>query len=203
MWEGSILKLVQRGVRFFLKDHDVSVGDYPRNARMMLGSLLGAFAAILQSAGLIGGFGYAFSMMATGPIVLATIISAQFGLLTYVVTAILLLIIQPSEVLVFLFTTGLLGVALGLGFKWATRKITVTLAGGLALTVGILLLLFIFHFPILGPSLSSDINVIAILAIAGFSIVYSWIWMRVSLAGIRQLNKRVMRIHRDGSGRSS
>ncbi|MDQ1143919.1 hypothetical protein QE429_000746 [Bacillus sp. SORGH_AS 510] len=195
-----MLKLIQRGVHFFLKAHDVSVVDYPKNTRMILGSLLGAIAAILQSAGLIGGIGYAFSMMATGPIVLATIISAQFGLLTYVVTAILLLIIQPSEVLVFLFTTGLLGVALGLGFRWAKRKVSVTLAGGLALTVGILLLLFMFHFPILGPSLSSDRNVITILAIAGFSLLYSWIWMRLSLAGIRQLNKRVIRIHKDSSG---
>jgi hypothetical protein len=186
-----MLKLLQRGVHFFLKAHDVSVLDYPRNTKMILGSVLGAIAAILQSAGLIGGFGYAFSMMATGPIVLATIISAQFGLLTYVVTALLLVIIQPSEVLVFLFTTGLLGVALGLGFKWTKRKISVTLAGGLALTAGILLLLFIFNFPVLGPSLSSDVNAITILAIAGFGLVYSWIWMRVSMAGIRQLDKRV------------
>lgn len=200
-----MLKWGQRGVRFFLKAHDVSVGEYPRNTRMILGSLLGAIAAILQSAGLIGGIGYAFSMMATGPIVLATILSAQFGLLTYVVTALLLLIIQPSEVLVFLFTTGLLGVALGLGFKWTKRKITVTLSGGLALTTGILLLLLLFHFPILGPSLSSEVNAQAILAIAGFGLFYSWMWMRISMIGIKQVNKRVMKkihsnpIHRDGS----
>ncbi|ULT57325.1 hypothetical protein L1999_01545 [Neobacillus drentensis] len=184
--------MLKRGIRFLLKVHEVSVVDYPRNTKMLLGSLLGAIAAILQSAGLIGGFGYAFSMMATGPIVLSTVISVQFGLLTYVVTAILLLIIQPSEVLVFLFTTGLLGVALGLGFKWSKQKISVTLTGGLALSAGILLLLFIFHFPVLGPSISSDINPTTILAIEGFSIVYSWIWMRVSIAGIRQITKRVM-----------
>lgn len=186
------MKWFQRGVRFFLKAHDVSVVDYPRNIKMILGSLLGAIAAILQSAGLIGGFGYAFSMMATGPIVLATIISAQFGLLTYVVTAILLLIIQPSEVLVFLFTTGLLGVALGLGFKWVKRKVSVTVTGGLALSAGILLLLLMFRFPVLGPSLSSDVNGTTILAIAGFSLGYSWIWMRLSLSAIRLVNKRVM-----------
>ncbi|MEH7095464.1 hypothetical protein [Neobacillus vireti] len=187
-----MLKVLNSGIRFFLKAHEVSVVEYPRNTKMLLGSLLGAIAAILQSAGLIGGFGYVFSMMATGPIVLSTVISVQFGLLTYVVTAILLLIIQPSEVLVFLFTTGLLGVALGLGFKWSRRKISVTLTGGLALSAGILLLLLIFHFPVLGPSFSRDVNATTILAIEGFSIVYSWIWMSVSIAGIRQINKRVM-----------
>ena len=186
------MKVLKMGIRFFLKAHEVSVADYPRNTKMLLGSLLGAIAAILQSDGLIGGFGYAFSMMATGPMVLSTVISVQFGLLTYIVTATLLLIIQPSEVLVFLFTTGLLGVALGLGFKWSRRKVSVTLTGGLALSAGILLLLFVFHFPVLGPSISSDVNATTILAIEGFSIVYSWIWMRLSIAGLRQINKRVM-----------
>ncbi|WP_160723679.1 hypothetical protein [Bacillus sp. USDA818B3_A] len=187
------MKLLRKGVDFFWKTHEISVAEYQRNTKMVLGSLLGVIAAILQSAGLIGGFGYAFSMMATGPIALATIISAQFGMLTYIVTALLLLMIQPSEVLVFLFTTGLLGVALGLGFKWTRRIISVALAGGLALSIGILLLLVVFHFPVLGPSLSKNVNVQTILAVTSFSLIYSWIWMRVSLAGMRQINKRVMR----------
>lgn len=183
-----MLKTVKK---FFLKTHDVSVADYPRNTKMLLGSLLGAIAAILQSAGLIGGFGFAFSMMATGPIILSTIISVQFGLLSYAVTAILLLMIQPSEVLVFLFTTGLLGIAIGLGFKWSSRNISVALSGGLALAAGILSLLFLFNFPILGPSISGDVSLYTILAIGGFSILYSWIWMKVSMTGIRHIHKRV------------
>jgi hypothetical protein len=188
---GILVKLSHKGLPFF-QDHHVSVAEYPRNTKMILGSLLGAIAAILQSAGLIGGVGYAFSMMATGPIVLATIISAHFGVLTYVVTGLLLLVIQPSEVLVFLFTTGLLGVALGLGFKWSRRTLSVIIVGGLALTVGILLLLNLFHLPVLGPSLSKKVNVLSILGIAVFSLIYSWIWMRVSMSGMKQLNKRVM-----------
>lgn len=185
------MKLSRIRVRFF-QEHHVSVAEYPRNTKMILGSLLGAIAAILQSAGLIGGFGYLFSMMATGPIVLATIISARFGILTYAVTGLLLLVIQPSEVLVFLFTTGLLGVTLGLGFKWSRRILSVTLIGGLSLTMGILLLLNLFHFPVLGPSLSSKVTFLSALAIAAFSLIYSWIWMRVSMSGMKQLNKRVM-----------
>ena len=188
-----MLKLSRKGEHFFLKTHNVTDPEYQRNTKMVLGSLLGAIAAILQSAGLIGGFGYAFSMMATGTIVLATIISTQFGLLTYVVTALLLLIIQPSEVLVFMFTNGLLGVALGLGFKWTRRIVSVSLVGGLALTSGILLLLMVFHFPVLGPSLSRNVNIPIILAIAGFCYIYSLIWIRVSMSGMNQLNKRVMK----------
>jgi hypothetical protein len=188
---GILVKLSHKGLSFF-KDHHVSVAEYPRNTKMILGSLLGAIAAILQSAGFIGGVGYAFSMIATGPIVLATIISAHFGVLTYVVTGLLLLVIQPSEVLVFLFTTGLFGVALGLGFKWSRRIVSVTLIGGIALTLGILLLLKLFHFPVLGPSLSSNVNVLSILGIACFSLIYSWIWMRLSMSGMKQLTKRVM-----------
>jgi len=178
-------------VGLVVKAHNVSVAGYQRTTKMIVGSLLGASTAILQSAGLIGGFGFAFSMMATGPIVLAAIISARFGLLTYIVTALLLLMLQPSEVLVFLFTTGLLGISLGLAFKWTKRKVSVTLAGGFALTTGILLLLLLFRFPILGPSLSSNITAPTILAITGFSILYSWGWMKISIVLMKQLTKRV------------
>ncbi|MEH7117163.1 hypothetical protein V7128_07035 [Neobacillus vireti] len=59
--------------------------------------------------------------------------------------------------------------------------------------MGILLLLSLFHFPVLGPSFSKNVNFLSILAIAGFSLLYSWIWMKISMSGMKQLNKRVMR----------
>lgn len=183
------MSFLEKVVGIFRKEHEIAAMEYSKNAKMVIGSLLGALAAILQSAGLIGGIGYAFSIMATGPIILATIISMRFGILAYAVTALLLVILQPSEVLVFLFTTGLLGVALGVGFRLVKSKTSVTFTGGLALTAGIAILLYLFHFPVLGPSISNNVSGEVLVGILLFGLFYSWLWMRLSIVGMKQLNK--------------
>jgi hypothetical protein len=161
--------------------------------KLVVGSLLGAFAAILQSAGLIGGIGYAFSIMAAGPIVLASVLSVRIGLLTYAVTTFILVILQPSEVLVFLFTTGLLGIALGIGFKFCKTRSMVSVIGGTLLSAGILIVLYIFQFPVLGPSISSKISGTVVGGVFLFGLFYSWICMNLSVLGMKHLNKVMVR----------
>ncbi|MBT2663576.1 hypothetical protein [Bacillus sp. ISL-45] len=180
-------------INLFQKEHQAIPGHRSKNVKLITGSLLGAIAAILQSAGLFGGLGYAFSIAATGPIVLATVISARIGFLTYVVTAMLLIFLQPSEVLIFVFTTGLLGVSLGTGFKLAKNQTSVTITGGLSLASGILTLLYLFQFPVLGPAISSKISVSVTIGVIVFSLLYSFIWMRLSLAGMKYLNRLMVR----------
>jgi hypothetical protein len=180
-------------INLFQKEHQAIPGNHSKNVKLITGSLLGAIAAILQSAGLFGGLGYAFSILATGPIVLATVISARIGFLTYVVTAMLLIFLQPSEVLIFVFTTGLLGVSLGGGFKLAKNLTSVTITGGLSLASGILILLYLFQFPVLGPALSSKISGSVTIGVIVFSLLYSFIWMRLSLAGMKYLNRLMVR----------
>jgi hypothetical protein len=175
------------------REHMTAPVTHSNNVKLITGSLLGAIAAIFQSAGLFGGVGYIFSIMATGPIVLATLTSLRIGFLTYMVTGLLLMIIQPSEVLIFLFTTGLLGVSLGAGFRKAKRQTTVTFIGGLALATGIMAMLYVFRFPVLGPGVSTTINAGVPAAIFVFSIFYSFIWMRVSMIGMKYLNRIIVR----------
>lgn len=182
-------------MRMFTAHHEITTSHFSKTNRLVLGSLLGAVAAIFQSAGLIAGIGYLFSMLATGPIIMATILSVRIGVLTYILTTLLLVIIQPTEVIVFLFTTGLLGVSLGIGFKVLKQKTLVTIAGGVSLAVGIMMLLYLFQFPILGPQVTSDASVTVILGILSFCLLYSWLWMRVSIIAMKQMNRK----QRDGS----
>jgi hypothetical protein len=190
----SLLRIdyLSRGVlliNLFQIEHHTIPGHHSKNVKLITGSLLGAIAAILQSAGLFGGIGYAFSIMATGPIVLATVISARIGFLTYLVTAMLLIFLQPSEVLIFVFTTGLLGVSLGVGFRLAKKQTAVTIAGGLSLASGILILLYLFQFPVLGPAIQSEVSAIVAIGVILFCLFYSLIWMRLSMAGMKYLNR--------------
>jgi hypothetical protein len=187
------MRLIKWTVGVFKKKHEILAVPYSQNMKLVIGSLLGAVAAILQSAGLIGGIGYAFSIMATGPIVLATVISIRIGLLTYAVTTFLLIILQPSEVLVFLFTTGLLGISLGIGFKVYHMATTVSLIGGTSLTAGILMLLYLFQFPVLGPSITNEVNGTVVIGVFLFGLFYSWIWTNLSMIGMRHLNKVMLR----------
>src|SRR6478735_5589776 len=80
-------------------------------------ALLTTLSAILQSA---GGFipvaGLFISPFATTPVIISTALSGKYGFLGYLLTIFLLVLIQPSEVLIFTFTTGLLGIGIGLAF---------------------------------------------------------------------------------------
>lgn len=156
------------------------VDGYSRTKKLVVGSILAAFATIFQSAGIFVGIGYAFSILATMPIVLSAIISIHLGIMSYFLTILLLLIIQPSEIFVFPFTTGLLGLSLGIAFRWWKSRIAITFFGGIILAAGILFLLYIVKFPVLGPSVSHTFHVRVVFVILMFSLFYSMVWMGLS-----------------------
>ena len=171
----------------------VTMERYSKTMRLVLGALLGSIAVIFQSAGVFTGVGFIMSMMSTGPLVLSSLLSLRIGVMTYFVTAILLAVIQPSELLVFLFTTGLLGLSLGVGLKYLKRSLLIISFAALCLTLGITILLYGLQFPILGPSISSQFNGIVILGTFVFSLLYSWIWKEISIYGFKFLHKIFIR----------
>ncbi|MEH7254475.1 hypothetical protein V7111_20390 [Neobacillus niacini] len=172
---------------------DVTVDFYSKTTRLVMGALLGSIAVILQSAGIFTGIGYIFSMLATGPIVLSCLLSTRIGLMTYIVTICLLAVVQPSELLVFPFTTGLLGLSIGYGLKYIKRPVFIVFFAAFCLTTGICILLYGIGFPVLGPSVSSEFNGLLFLATFIFSIVYGWIWLRVSILAFNLLHKVIFR----------
>lgn len=163
--------------------------SYSKTMRLVVGALLGSIAVIFQSAGIFTGIGYILSMMSTCPLVLASLLSLRIGVMTYFVTAFLLAMFQPSELLVFLFTTGLLGLSLGIGLKYLKRSIFIIPFAALCLTLGISILLYGFKFSILGPSVTSHFSSMVILGTFAFSLLYSWIWKKLSISAFKVLNK--------------
>jgi hypothetical protein len=170
-----------------------NIDSYSTTMRLVVGALLGSIAVIFQSAGIFTGIGYILSMMSTGPLVLASLMSLRIGIMTYFVTLFLLTIFQPSELLVFLFTTGLLGLSLGIGLKFLKRGIVIIPSAALCLTLGISILLYGFQFPILGPSITSQFSSMMILVTYAFSLLYSWIWKKISIAAFKLLNNVLSR----------
>jgi len=155
-------------------------------------AFLGALTALFQSAGgFLPGPGYLLSMLSTAPVVMAALISLRSGLTAYVLSIVLLLLIQPSELIVFPFTTGLLGLALGFSIARSKNRIQVVLVSALALWAGIALVLYAFRFPLLGPSVAQSFDIATATYIFLFSLLYSAIWTDISLRLLARLRKSV------------
>lgn len=171
----------------------IALDSYSITTKMVMGAILASLAAIFQSVGVFVGIGYVVSILTTWPIVVATVLTFRMGFMTYILTILLLAIIQPSELFVFPFTTGLLGLSLGLGLRVTKSGPVIVAFAATTLTLGILVLLYALRFPILGPSITSEIDVRVILCVFVFSSLYSWLWLRLSIYGLKTLHRVVQK----------
>lgn len=164
--------------------------NHLRSKRLIIIALFSALAATFQSAGgFWPGVGYLISPFATAPIMVSTIYSVRSGFISYLVTIILLLIIQPSEIIVFPFTTGLLGLGIGIGYLKLRYRVVMIAFSSLCLLVGVSILLYGLQFPVLGPTVSSSFNFTMLGWIAIFSFLYSWLWVDLSQVLLKRMNK--------------
>lgn len=158
--------------------------------KIALGSMFSTMTLLFQSAGgIFPGPGHILSILTTAPILFSTFIAIPLGLSCYFVTTLLLFILQPSEVPIFLFCTGLLGIGIGFGFHYFKSEIPVLLSGGISLTLGIYSLVYGFNFFILGPAFSTSFHYLPATAIFLFSLLYTWLYMEVSLIFIKRISK--------------
>jgi hypothetical protein len=153
--------------------------------KLVAAALMGLIAAILQAAGgVIPGIGMVISPFSTAPIIISMLISPLFGFLSYLLTIFLLLLIQPSELIIFPFTTGAMAIGIGLGLILFNKSWKVITFSSLFLSLGIFLLLYIFQFPVLGPFLI-EFRIWNIILIYSLSLLYCWFWIELILRLLR------------------
>ena len=161
---------------------------HKKTRKLILGSIFACIAAILQSAGgILPGIGYFLSPLATAPILLCSMLSISFGIVSYFQTILLLFILQPTELIIFPFTTGLLGLGIGASFYFFRNRLSIIATGTILLMLGIMNLLFIFHFPVLGPAVSESFSFLTTGRIFLFSFLYSWLWVEIALIVFKRL----------------
>ena len=159
-----------------------------RTMKLILVSIFACVAAILQAAGgFLPGIGYFISPLATAPILLCSMFSIPYGVMTYLLTIMLLCILQPTELIVFPFTTGLLGLGIGASFYFFRKRLSIIAAGAILLMLGIMSLIFIFHFPVLGPAVSVSFSFLTTGSIFLFAFLYSWLWVEIALIIFKRL----------------
>ncbi|GAB3053433.1 hypothetical protein [Virgibacillus ainsalahensis] len=160
----------------------IRFNKHKKTMRLVLVSIFAGIAAILQAAGgFLPGIGYFISPLATAPILLCSMFSIPSGVMSYFLTIVLLFILQPTELIVFPFTTGLLGLGIGVSFYFFRKRISIIATGAIHLMLGMMSLLFIFRFPILGPTVSDSFSFLTTGSIFLFAFLYSWLWVEISL----------------------
>jgi hypothetical protein len=164
--------------------------NYRKTTKLILASSFACIAAILQAAGgFFPGIGYFISTLATAPILLFSMLSIPFGVVAYFLTILLLVILQPTELMIFPFTTGLLGLGIGVSFSFFRKRISIIIVGTILLMLGIMSLLFIFHFPVLGPAVDDSFTFLTTGGIFIFSFLYCWLWVELGFVIIKRLKK--------------
>ncbi|MBS8263972.1 hypothetical protein DYI25_05935 [Mesobacillus boroniphilus] len=163
-------------------------GKHHKTKRLIFGSVLACMAAVFQAAGgYLPGIGYLISPLATLPILICAMFSLPIGVLSYILTIILLIIVEPSELIVFPFTTGLLGLGIGVGFSFLRKRLSIISVGAISLLIGIMILIYVFRFPILGPTLSGSISFLTTVSISSFAFFYSVLWVEIGLFFFKRL----------------
>jgi hypothetical protein len=156
--------------------------------KLVVTAFLGLIAAIFQSAGgWIPGIGMLISPFSSAPIIFSMLIGPSYGLLCYLLTIFLLVLLQPSELIVFPFTTGVMAIGIGLSFLLVNRIWKALIMSAVFLTSGICFLLYVVEFPILGPFLM-EFSMLNILIIYFFSLVYCWLWTELVLRLLPRFN---------------
>ena len=107
--------------------------------------------------------------------------------MSYFLTILLLFILFPSELVVFPFTTGLLGIGIGAAFSFFNKRISIISVGAILLTIGIMSLLYIFHFPVLGPAVSDSFSFLTTGSIFLFSFFYNCYGLRLLYSFLKDL----------------
>jgi hypothetical protein len=161
---------------------------HKKTMKLILGSIFACIAAILQAAGgFLPGIGYLLSPLATAPILLCSMFSIPFGVMSYFLTIMLLFILQPTELIVFPFTTGLLGLGIGASFYFFRKRLSIIATGTILLMLGIMSLIYIFHFPVLGPAVSVTFSFLTTGSVFLFAFLYSWLWVEIALIIFKRL----------------
>lgn len=161
-----------------------------KNLRLLiLGGILAGFAVIFQI----------IPVIFTEVLVILTIFSAlpiyiisranpKYGFISYIVSGLMILLFSYHESMIFVFTNGIVGLALGTCSYYTNRISSISLISSLLLTLSLIILNYIVGIPVFGGKIPGNMAIQFIIIIL-FSLLYCTIYLYFSKFMFKKLNK--------------
>jgi hypothetical protein len=155
------------------------VSEWRKPHNLTFGALLTALAVCFQLAPLFFALvGLSLSALSTLPIALAASINPLTGLCCYLTSFVLLSLFGISRALLFLFSTGLLGLVLGLLISKRAPLPVVVVVPALSLCLGMVVVSEILGFPLF-PMLTGVGRTFIGPIILIYNLIYTAIWVPI------------------------
>lgn len=143
---------------------------------IVIGSLLAAIAAIFQLIPVFLTEGLVFlTILSAIPIYLISIINPKVGLLSYIITGILVMIFSIHEGLFFLCTNGVVGMSLGMSSYYTKKKLIIWAISSITLTISLSIMNYVIGIPVFGFKIPGGMP-IQIVILFVFSLIYNIIY---------------------------
>jgi hypothetical protein len=141
-----------------------------------IGGILTTIAVLFQSAPVfLPAIGLALSPLSTLPIAIAAVSNISLGITVFFSSALILVIVSTQETIILLFTTGLLGIVIGI-LLYRKGIIISILFSSIALSLGMVFLTYIVGISAFVDLTSSLSIPLTFLIFFSFSLVYASIW---------------------------
>lgn len=159
---------------------------------LVLGVLLAGLAVIFQLMPVFLSEAVIFlTVLSTVPIYVIARTAPRIGITAYVITGIVISIINIHEGLIYVFTNGIIGLALGIGMYNTRNRVVVCALTALLLAVTLNFLHSFIGIPVLGIDLPEAFLVRMIILL-----VFSAVYAGIALCLLEQLMKKVNRYGR-------
>ena len=141
-----------------------------------IGGILTTIAVLFQSAPVfLPAIGLALSPLSTLPIAIAAVYNISLGFAVFFSSALILIMVSAQETIILLFTTGLLGIVMGI-LLYRKGIIISILFSSIALSLGMISLTYIVGISAFVDLASQLSTPLTFLIFFSFSLVYASIW---------------------------
>lgn len=143
---------------------------------LVIGALFAIMAALFQSLPVIFSEVFVlFTIFSAIPIYIVARINPKAGVLSYLVAAMLIMIISTHEGLFFLFTNGVIGCSLGISSSYTNKKAIIWASSSIVLTVTLSIMNYGIGIPVFGTNLPGALY-FQLLILFLFSVLYNVIY---------------------------
>ncbi|RUL54062.1 hypothetical protein [Lysinibacillus antri] len=141
-----------------------------------IGGILTTITVIFQAAPIfLPAIGLLFSPLSTLPIAIAAFYNISLGLTVFFSSAFILVLVNVQEAIILLFTTGLLGIVLGI-FLYRKGLFISILYSSIALSLGMISLTYIIGISAFGDFISFESIPLTLFLYTLFSLIYVSTW---------------------------